>query len=481
MVNSFKDFDPQLVFAEHSAGSDVSLTNAAKLSLYKKSQKSGISIDILEEVYHRGYSIWNESFAGTSEQFAFDRVNSFISGGFAQQLDKDLMEKEVWDKPNPVKKHKTLSTAKKAAAKARAKAAGRPYPNMIDNMWAARNEENEMVTMEQPYHPKDPNAAHRKQFQADKMKEIKKVLQQKEEVEFDEALSLKQKAAQHRYKNRNILVKDTSNFEEPMHKVHVTGTKNGKTETIKDTVQAKDKNAAIFAAQLKYHQQGYKVHNVKHRGIEKDLEEKYTGAEATSSDFTKPNSRFVGTEELTKVYKEMTPGESKTKKRLETIKEVVAEQVYELCEGCTCMEENWQNSKYKNPEGGLTQAGVNAYRREHPGSHLKTAVTTEPSKLKKGSKAANRRKSFCARMGGMKKRLTSAKTAHDPDSRINKALRKWHCEDVEINELSVPLGTTGKRGNISTPLVPIRMADGSIKKLPPGKSGSSGGGGSSEE
>jgi Domain of unknown function (DUF6321) len=89
--------------------------------------------------------------------------------------------------------------------------------------------------------------------------------------------------------------------------------------------------------------------------------------------------------------------------------------------------EDWQDSKYKNPEGGLTKSGVMAYRREHPGSKLQTAVTTKPSKLKAGSKAANRRKSFCARMGGMKKRLTSAKTAHDPDSRINKALRKWHC------------------------------------------------------
>jgi len=89
--------------------------------------------------------------------------------------------------------------------------------------------------------------------------------------------------------------------------------------------------------------------------------------------------------------------------------------------------EDWQDSKYKNPDGGLTKSGVMAYRREHPGSHLQTAVTTKPSKLKAGSKAANRRKSFCARMGGMKKRLTSAKTAHDPDSRINKALRKWHC------------------------------------------------------
>lgn len=81
---------------------------------------------------------------------------------------------------------------------------------------------------------------------------------------------------------------------------------------------------------------------------------------------------------------------------------------------------------YKSSEGGLTQKGVDAYNRK-TGGNLKTAVTTKPSKLKPGSKAANRRKSFCARMGGMKKRLTGAKTANDPDSRINKALRKWNC------------------------------------------------------
>ena len=87
----------------------------------------------------------------------------------------------------------------------------------------------------------------------------------------------------------------------------------------------------------------------------------------------------------------------------------------------------WQKSAGKNPEGGLNQKGVDSYRREHPGSKLKTAVTTEPSKLDPDSKAAKRRKSFCARMSGMKKRLTSAKTANDPDSRINKSLRKWNC------------------------------------------------------
>jgi hypothetical protein len=87
----------------------------------------------------------------------------------------------------------------------------------------------------------------------------------------------------------------------------------------------------------------------------------------------------------------------------------------------------WQKKAGKNPSGGLNKKGVESYRRENPGSKLKTAVTTKPSKLKKGSKAAKRRKSFCARMGGMKKRRTSAKTANNPDSRINKALRKWNC------------------------------------------------------
>lgn len=87
----------------------------------------------------------------------------------------------------------------------------------------------------------------------------------------------------------------------------------------------------------------------------------------------------------------------------------------------------WQRKEGKNPEGGLNAKGVASYRRANPGSKLKTAVTTKPSKLKAGSKAAGRRKSFCSRMSGMKKKLTSAKTANDPNSRINKSLRKWNC------------------------------------------------------
>ena len=87
----------------------------------------------------------------------------------------------------------------------------------------------------------------------------------------------------------------------------------------------------------------------------------------------------------------------------------------------------WQRKEGKSPSGGLNAKGVASYRRENPGSKLKTAVTTKPSKLDPDSKAAKRRKSFCSRMEGMKKKLTSAKTAKDPNSRINKSLRKWNC------------------------------------------------------
>ena len=72
---------------------------------------------------------------------------------------------------------------------------------------------------------------------------------------------------------------------------------------------------------------------------------------------------------------------------------------------------------------GMTRKGVKAYRRANPGSKLKTAVT---GKVKKGSKAAKRRKSYCARSLGQKKR-SSKKTQNDPNSRINQARRRWKC------------------------------------------------------
>jgi hypothetical protein len=77
----------------------------------------------------------------------------------------------------------------------------------------------------------------------------------------------------------------------------------------------------------------------------------------------------------------------------------------------------WQRKEGKNKEGGLNEKGRKSYERENPGSDLKAP---QPE-------GGPRKKSFCARMKGMKKKLTSSKTANDPDSRINKSLRKWKC------------------------------------------------------
>jgi len=85
--------------------------------------------------------------------------------------------------------------------------------------------------------------------------------------------------------------------------------------------------------------------------------------------------------------------------------------------------EDWQKVNRQDKTDGLSQKAVDAYRRENPGSKLQTAVTEKNPT----GKRADRRKNFCRRMKGMKKRLTSAETARDPDSRINKALRRWRC------------------------------------------------------
>ncbi len=110
-----------------------------------------------------------------------------------------------------------------------------------------------------------------------------------------------------------------------------------------------------------------------------------------------------GTSKLTKRYKKDTPGQEES----EEIKEYAVDA-----------------KGHKSSTGGLTQKGVDAYRRENPGSKLQTAVTTKPSKLKPGSKDAKRRKSFCARMSGVKGPMKDEKGR---PTRKALALRKWNC------------------------------------------------------
>ena len=92
------------------------------------------------------------------------------------------------------------------------------------------------------------------------------------------------------------------------------------------------------------------------------------------------------------------------------------------------LNEDWNKVNKKDKTDGLSQKAVNAYRRENPGSKLKTAVTTKPSKLKAGSKDAKRRKSFCARMSGNKGPMKKPNGKPTPKAL---ALRRWNCESIE--------------------------------------------------
>jgi hypothetical protein len=78
----------------------------------------------------------------------------------------------------------------------------------------------------------------------------------------------------------------------------------------------------------------------------------------------------------------------------------------------------WQRKEGKNPKGGLNAKGRASYNKDNPG---------KPGLKRPQPEGGSRKKSFCARMEGMKKKLTSKKTASNPDSRINKSLRAWDC------------------------------------------------------
>ncbi len=163
---------------------------------------------------------------------------------------------------------------------------------------------------------------------------------------------------------------------------------------------------------------------------ESDIDEEIVVQDSNGNDYVeftdiiKPEplkpSRGIGSEILDEAGKKCWPGYKKkgTQKLFgktynRCVKEGYSDWRSELAE-------DWQKVNRQDKTDGLSQAAVDAYRRENPGSKLQTAVTEKKPK----GKRAKRRANFCRRMKGMKSKLTSAKTARDPDSRINKALRR---------------------------------------------------------
>ena len=110
----------------------------------------------------------------------------------------------------------------------------------------------------------------------------------------------------------------------------------------------------------------------------------------------------------------------------EDLESLTDDELYVFAVTSEPINEDWQKVNQKDKTSGMSRKAVNAYRRENPGSKLQTAVTTKPSKLKKGSKASKRRKSYCSRSKGQMK-MHNISCSKTPDKAICKARRRWNC------------------------------------------------------
>ena len=110
----------------------------------------------------------------------------------------------------------------------------------------------------------------------------------------------------------------------------------------------------------------------------------------------------------------------------EDLSTLTDDELYVFAVTSEIVNEDWQKANKRDKTDGMSKKAVNAYRRENPGSKLKTAVTTKPSKLKRGSKASKRRKSYCSRSRGQMS-MHNISCAKTPDKAICKARRRWNC------------------------------------------------------
>ena len=430
------------------------------MSLLNKAEASGIDISILGEVFARGYKN-NENI-----NEAFNRVNSFIAGGKAAEMDKDLSEAIENKKGKIYKDGKWIGTVRHRG----------------DSFNSHRTHPTKKLSVVKSH-----------KTRADAEKHIIKSHEMGEAVK--EPTGGLKDACWKGYTAVGMKMKNGRSVPNCVPKESSDCRCEGDCKCVKEVQRTAD------IKMIKVRMPDGTIKFRKEKATTSVQNESYTGSEATSSNKNDPSNRFVGTDAIRKNYASATPGQEQVageisvaafspekqsyispgvrrasnevdqskqnagQKTLKSFREALSgiresndlneafsagfelaplardygirvqsafehhPQVQEALDAQKLVaNETVEEDKkgHKSPSGGLTQKGRDYYNRQS-GGNLKAPVTTEPSKLKKGSKAANRRKSFCARMGGMKKRLTSAKTANDPDSRINKALRKWNC------------------------------------------------------
>lgn len=398
------------------AQSAVALTDKQKLSIYKKSQKSGYPVDILEEVYRRGVIIWEPEISeGTKEQFAFDRVNSFISGGLAVELDSDLIDEGngLWanihakrkrgermrkpgEKGAPTKEaiksaqneeieydfdfedlEESAGLAKKSKASGislstlrkvynRGMAAWRTghRPGTTPQQWGMARVNSYITKGKGTYHgaDKDLREASLPEVPKDKETGLPK------KYTTGESGTDRGRAA-HFAKGREKHSNDPSAYEP------APGDATAKTKESKHT---------------KKYKQMY--------GEETECDCEYCTAERQSTDSNDPSSRFMGTDSLVNVYKSMTPGQSgsNTLKAIKSVVKEAREPLLDINEAEYKGKKVTLNKPFRTP-GGPKKSAV--YVDPDGDGKAKIVRFGDPNLSIKKHRPA-RKRSYCARSSG---------------------------------------------------------------------------------
>ena len=448
----------KLKFEEFSNLLDDCICETADAGLAAKAAKSGISIGTLRKVYRRGVAAWNSGHrpGTTPQQWGMARVNSYITKGKGTYhgADKDLREetnavKSLESSLNKPTGYDAIDQMMTAIAKDHSispkqlhidfvKKHGKTPDEYAKGMTEGSSPESfkagydrRVIKTTKPEHK---DAGYNWRIKGKERPEISIKLY-KDKPSQEEFNAQMRRVAGHEF-GESTIAEDSRLSNDAYHKGVSDSTAKSRVSHWKKMDKLSDKNPAAYepapgdaTAKTKLSK-----HTIKYRqmfGEDMD-EELYEACWDTHKQIgmKKKGNRMVPN---------CVPKNESVEDQFDMIEEVIEElasihgvdsdeiwQDLETIDDDELLEYAIDAKGHKSSTGGLTQKGVDAYNAK-TGGNLQTAVTTKPSKLKPGSKAANRRKSFCARMGGMKKRLTSAKTANDPDSRINKALRKWNC------------------------------------------------------
>jgi hypothetical protein len=396
---SFKDHQEQIC-------------ETADTGLAAKASKSGISIGTLRKVYRRGVAAWNSGHrpGTTPQQWGMARVNSYIGKGKGTYggADKDLHEEQLSESGGEVVWKKNNKHIEKYSDDAFALYVDGKKQKFFTSIEAAKSASDlsEGDTSKLPRVAKDKESGLPKKY-----------------VAGLSPSTAKARAA-------HFAKADKLSDSDPRAYTPAPGDANAKTKPSKHTLKYRAMYGENMDEEiLEACWSGYKQVGVKKKGtkmVPNCVPEAANPAQQAAIAIVmkkvgkKPNknhssSRLEGTKSLSDIYKKDTPGQNE---------EVSLAQQAAIVISMKKLVEYAVDSKgHKSSTGGLTQKGRDYFNSKF-GGNLRAPVTTPPSKLDPKSKAAKRRKSFCARMSGVKGPM---KKPNGEPTRKALALRKWNC------------------------------------------------------